>query len=113
LMLVEDAVKVLEEDEELQVEIVVPALLTAAGLADAIAAASTSRICIVEECPGQFSIGTQAVSELARAGRHTAIQHLGASAFPIPSARTLEQDVLPSRESIIAVALEIVLNSPE
>jgi 2-oxoisovalerate dehydrogenase E1 component len=113
LVLVEDAVKMLEEDEELQVEIVVPALLTAAGLADAVAAVSTPRICVVEECPGQFSIGSQVIAELGKVPRPMSVRHVGALPLPIPSARTLEQDVLPSRDSVIAAALDLVLNSPE
>jgi pyruvate/2-oxoglutarate/acetoin dehydrogenase E1 component len=113
LMLVEDAARILEQEEELEVEIIVPSLLTKAGLAEAVAMVSTSRACVFEECPGQFSIGSQIAAELLKASNHIIVRHIGALPVPIPSARTLEQDVLPSCESLVAAALDLVLNSPE
>jgi 2-oxoisovalerate dehydrogenase E1 component len=113
LMLVEDAAKIMEQEEELAVEIIVPSLLTRAGLAEAVAMVSTSRVGVFEECPDQFSIGSQIVAELLKASNHSSVRHIGALPVPIPSARTLEQDVLPSCESLVTSVLDLVLNSPE
>jgi 2-oxoisovalerate dehydrogenase E1 component len=111
LMVVEDAVKVLEEDEELSVEVIVPCLLTPEGLVDALAAVSTGRICVVEECPAQFSVGSQIIAELGKGGAKAAITHLGARPVPILSARTLEQEVLVGSDDILKASLDLILNS--
>ncbi|WP_205927473.1 alpha-ketoacid dehydrogenase subunit alpha/beta [Rhizobium sp. P32RR-XVIII] len=111
LILVEEVAKVLEQKEELSVEIVVPSLLTPQGINDALAAISTSRVCVVEECPGQFSIGSQMIAQLVAAPKKIAVRQVGASPVPIPSARTLEMDVLPNVDVIFTAALDMVLNS--
>lgn len=111
LILVEDAVKALEQNEELSVEIIVPSLLTPAGIKSALEAIGSSRVCVVEECPGQFSIGSQIIADLVAMSGKINVRHVGASPVPIPSARTLEMDVLPNVDRIIAAAVDMILNS--
>jgi 2-oxoisovalerate dehydrogenase E1 component len=104
--LVEQVAALLAEEEELEVAIVVPALLSplprhqlATALLDA------PRVLIAEESVTPFGVGAEIATVLLEAGFRGRLARVGAPPVPIPSARSLEAAVLPDRDTIIDAAL--------
>jgi 2-oxoisovalerate dehydrogenase E1 component len=105
---VEEAVRYLEEEEELAVEVLVPSLLSplpAAALIERIE--RCGKLLIVEEGPRAFGIGAEAVSRLAEAGVLKRVRRLGFEDIIIPAARHLEAEAIPGSAEIIAAALTL------
>lgn len=105
---VEAAALTLEEDEELQVEIVVPALLAPLprhGLAAALA--GCPRVLIAEEAVAEFGVGAEIAAALLEAGFTGRLGRVGAPPVPIPSARSLEAAVLPDVPRVVEAALRL------
>jgi 2-oxoisovalerate dehydrogenase E1 component len=105
LSLVEDAVRHLEDEEELSVEILVPTLLAPLPI-DTLAerVRRCERLLIVEEGPRRMGIGSEIVSRLAEREVLAKVRLLGSDDGFIPAARHLEEASLPSVESIIVAA---------
>jgi 2-oxoisovalerate dehydrogenase E1 component len=105
---VEAAAAALEEDEELEVEIVIPALLSPLprhGLAAAVA--GCPRVLIAEEAVAEFGVGAEIAASLLEAGFTGRLGRVGAPPVPIPSARSLESAVLPDAGRVVAAALRL------
>ncbi|WP_136661018.1 alpha-ketoacid dehydrogenase subunit alpha/beta [Nitratireductor sp. XY-223] len=106
--LVEEVAEELEREEEIAVEIVLPSLiapLPRQTLSDALA--GRSRIIIAEESPTEFGVGAEIAATLAESGYVGLLRRVGAPSVPIPSARSLEEQVLPGRDRLIAEILEL------
>jgi 2-oxoisovalerate dehydrogenase E1 component len=110
LPLVERAAARLEKDEEILVEIVAPALLSplpratlAAHLRDRAA------IAIVEEAPGDFGVGAEIVASLVEAGWRGSVVRIAAPPVPIPSARSLEAQILPDEDRVCREVVRLVV----
>ena len=106
--IVEAAAAVLEEDEELEVAIVAPALLAPLprhGLAAALA--GCRRVLIAEEAVAEFGVGAEIAASLLEAGFTGRLGRLGAPPVPIPSARSLEAAVLPDAARVVEAALRL------
>ena len=106
--LVEDVAEALEREEELAVEIVLPSLIAPLPRNTLIAALSKRpRIVIAEESPTEFGVGAEIAATLAEAGFDGQILRVGPPPVPIPSARSLEEQVLPDRDRLTAEILEL------
>ena len=107
----EQAVLTLFEDEEIVTELFLPSQLypfDASFLVESVSA--TGRLLVVEEGQGFASIGSEILAQVAEhrsLGRATCAR-LSADPRPIPSARPLEQECLPSPDTIVKKALELV-----
>ena len=108
LPLVEKVAGYLEEEEELEVEIVVPALLSPLPRASLIAHLGGSpRLAIVEEAHDDFGVGAEILASLMEAGSGVRAIRIGTPPVPISSARSLECQILPSEDRLINEILSL------
>ncbi|MCK5383796.1 MAG: 2-oxoglutarate dehydrogenase, partial [Gammaproteobacteria bacterium] len=108
LPLVEKVAEYLEKEEELEVEIVVPALLSPLPKASLIAHVGDSpRLAIVEEAHDDYGVGAEILASLMEAGFAGRAVRIGTPPVPISSARSLESQILPSEERIINEILRL------
>jgi 2-oxoisovalerate dehydrogenase E1 component len=108
LPVVEDVVRRLEEEEELAVEVVVPALLAPlprAALAGFLR--ERRRVVVVEESHHEFGVGAEILASLLEAGFQGLARRLGTPPVPIPSARSLERQVIPDEDALVAEILRL------
>jgi 2-oxoisovalerate dehydrogenase E1 component len=106
---VEAAAKRLADDEELAVEIVVPALLAPLPRATLIGhLLERPRIVIVEESHHQYGVGAEIAASLLERGCRARVARIGAPPLPIASARSLERDLLPDETRIVEQVLRLV-----
>ena len=111
---VERAVQRLEDEEEIAVEIVLPSLLSPLPRATLAAHLRGRRaIAIVEEAPGDFGVGAEIAASLVEAGWHGSLARIAAPPVPIPSARTLEADILPDEDRICREVLRLLGTSTD
>jgi 2-oxoisovalerate dehydrogenase E1 component len=100
--MVEKVAEYLEEEEELEVEILLPSLLAPLPKATLIAhLAGRARVAVVEESHGDYGVGAEILASLLEAGFRGKALRIGAPPAPIPSARSLESQMLPGEERII------------
>ncbi len=106
---VERAAQRLEEEEEILVEIVLPSLLSPLPRATLAAHLRDRRaIAIVEEAPGDFGVGAEIAASLVEAGWRGSLARIAAPPVPIPSARSLEADILPDEQRICRDVLRLL-----
>jgi len=108
LPFVERAARRLQEDEELSVEIVVPALLAPLPrntLLDLLL--GRPRIAVVEESHHEFGVSAELLATLAEAHYSGSVIRMGAPPLPIAAARSLERDQLPDEQTIIDNILDL------
>jgi 2-oxoisovalerate dehydrogenase E1 component len=109
LPVAEKAARILADDEELDVEIVAPALLaplpreTLLGLL-----MDRSRILVVEEAHHHFGFSAEILALLAENGYQGRIARLGAAPVPIASARSLESAQLPDEQAVVAAVMDLL-----
>ena len=106
---VEAAAERLAEDEELDLDILVIALLAPLprhALVEALA--GYDAIVIAEETHSGYGVGAELIACLAEAGYRGTIRRVGAPPVPIPSARSLEAAVLPDADSVAAAVLDAI-----
>ncbi|MBA7518907.1 1-deoxy-D-xylulose-5-phosphate synthase [subsurface metagenome] len=102
LQIVEEVVEVLENEEEINVETLVPALLSPFPTESVVKRLMTTlKIVIIEETQQPFGVGAEIAANLVEKGYLGQIIRIGSPPVPIPSARSLEQVILPRPESII------------
>jgi 2-oxoisovalerate dehydrogenase E1 component len=108
LPILEKVAATLEEDE-LEVEIIVPALLAplprhtlTALLRD------RERILVVEEGHAEYGFAAELGAALLEAGHNGRFVRIGTPPVPVPAARSLEADVIPSEEYILEKAISLV-----
>ena len=98
----------LQEEEELEVEIVVPALLAPLPKAGLISQLRKSpRLAVVEEAHDDFGVGAEVLASLMEAGYGGRAIRIGTPPVPISSARSLESRILPSRDRLIHEILDL------
>jgi 2-oxoisovalerate dehydrogenase E1 component len=103
--LAEEAAAALAEEEELDVAVVVPSLLSPLPRATLRAALDgCERIVIAEESVTPFGVGAEIAAALLEAGLRFRLARVGAPPVPIPSARSLEAGILPDAGDIAAAA---------
>jgi len=109
LSVVEAAVEKLRAEEELEIEVIAPALLSPLPRGTLLnALLHRPRLLIVEESQHEFGVSAEILALLAEAGYSGQVQRLGAAPVPIASARSLERDQIPDENAVIAAVLELV-----
>ncbi|MGB5604938.1 MAG: transketolase C-terminal domain-containing protein, partial [Gammaproteobacteria bacterium] len=108
LPLVEKVAGYLEAEEELEVEVVVPALLAPLPKTSLIAHLGDSpRLAIVEEAHDDYGVGAEILASLMEAGFRGRAIRIGTPPVPISSARSLESQILPSEDRLINEILSL------
>lgn len=109
LPIVERAADRLEEEQELLVEIVAPALLAPLPRQSLLRLLKNrSLILVVEESHPQFGFSAEILAMLAESGFAGSIARLGTPPAPIASARSLESTQLPDEDAIIAAVIGMI-----
>ena len=109
LPVVEKAARLLEENEELTVEIIAPAMLAPLPrFALLKALLHRPRILVVEEAHHQFGFSAEVLAMLVENGYRGKVARLGTAPVPIASARSLESAQLPDENAIVAAVLDIL-----
>lgn len=105
---VEKVAEYLEEEEELEVEILLPSLLAPLPKTTLIAhLAGRARVATVEESHSDYGVGAEILASLLEAGFRGQAVRIGAPPVPIPSARSLESQILPDERHIIEAIVEL------
>jgi 2-oxoisovalerate dehydrogenase E1 component len=108
LPLVEKAVRRLEEEEELAVEILVPSLLSPLPKRPLIGRLLASpRVVLAEEAHHDFGVSAEIAASLLEAGFSGRLVRVGAPPVPIASARSLERHILPDEARLVDEILEL------
>jgi 2-oxoisovalerate dehydrogenase E1 component len=107
LPVVEKAAGQLEAEEELEVELIVPSLLSPlpSHLIDRLAA--SPRVVIAEESHHDFGIGAEIAARLLEAGYRGKLVRVGTPPVPIASARSLERHLLPDEATLVDEILDL------
>lgn len=109
LPVVERAARRLQDEEELEIEIVVPALLAPLPRHTLRAAlANAARVLVIEESHHEFGFAAELLATLAECGSRARLARLGAAPVPIASARSLESMQLVDEQSIITGVLGLL-----
>ena len=109
LPLVEHAAQRLADEEELILDILVPALLAPLPRNALVAALSGYHaIVIAEETHSGYGIGAELIACLAEAGYRGTVRRVGAPPVPIPAARALESAMLPDADTVVAAVLDAI-----
>ena len=109
LPVAEKAARLLEENEELTVEIIAPAMLAPLPrFALLKALLHRPRILVVEEAHHQFGFSAEVLAMLMENGYRGKVARLGTASVPIASARSLESAQLPDENAIVAAVLDIL-----
>lgn len=109
LPIAEKAARTLEENEELAVEIIVPALLAPLPRSSLLKALlHRPRILVVEEAHHQFGFSAEVLAMLAENGYRGKVARLGTAPVPIASARSLESAQLPDEDAIVSAVMNIL-----
>lgn len=105
---VEKALEFLEAEEELAVDVLVPALLAPfprRTLVDALL--DYPRIAVAEESHHDFGISAEVLASLMEAGYQGQVVRIGTPPIPIASARSLEREILPDHQRLIDDILDL------
>src|SRR5439155_5495925 len=109
LPVVEAAAKRLADEEELAVEIVVPSLLAPLTRATLIGHLLTrKRIAIVEESHHHYGVAAEIAATLLERAYRGKLLRIGAPPLPIPSARSLERQMLPDEIHVVERVLGMI-----
>lgn len=109
LPIAEKAARILEENEELAVEIIAPALLAPLPRFSLLKALmNRPRILVVEEAHHQFGFSAEVLATLAENGYTGKVARLGSAPVPIASARSMESAQLPDEEAIVSAVMDIL-----
>lgn len=109
LPVVERAARQLEEQEELAVEIVAPALLAPLPRGTLLEALlDRPRIVVVEESHHEFGVSAEILALLAESGYTGQMLRVGLAPVPIASARSLEREQIPDEQMIVASVLDLI-----
>ena len=109
LPVVEAAAKRLAQEEELGVEIVVPALLAPLPQATLIGhLLERRRVAMVEESHHHYGVAAEMAATLLERGYRGKVLRIGAPPLPIASARSLERQILPDETRIVEQILGMI-----
>jgi 2-oxoisovalerate dehydrogenase E1 component len=109
LPVVEAAAQRLQDEEELLIEIVVPALLAPLPRTTLIGhLLKRSRIAIVEESHHDYGVGAEIAACLLERGHSGKLLRIGTPPVPIASARSLERQILPDEARVMDRVLDMI-----
>ena len=107
LPLMEVVARVLEEEEELEVEVVVPSLLSPLSKTGLIGhLLKRTGVVVVEESHHDFGISAEIGASLLDQGFSGRFLRIGTPPVPIASARSLERQILPDEKTLIEQILD-------
>jgi 2-oxoisovalerate dehydrogenase E1 component len=96
-------------EEELEVEVVAPSLLSPLPRETLLAALrGRERIVVVEECPTGAGFGAELATLLLESGYRGQFARVASPAVPIPAARSLEEQTLVGEESVMRAILRVL-----
>lgn len=106
---VELAVAQLEQQEELEIEIVVPSLLSPMP-ADTLISHLSDRnaILIAEESHSMCGFGSEVSALLAESNYRGEVARLGTNPIPIAAARSIEKQILPDQHDVFHSAMDLL-----
>jgi 2-oxoisovalerate dehydrogenase E1 component len=105
---VEDAARHLREEEELAVEIVLPSLLSPLPRVCLVShLLGRPRILLAEESHVEFGVSAEIAAMLAENRFSGRLARIGTPPIPIPSARSLEIQVIPDWRAVVSFALRL------
>lgn len=108
LTMVEQVAAHLESEEELSVEIIAPSLLSPMPKHTLVGALEgRSRVAIVEESHAHFGVSAELLACLMETGFQGRVIRIGTPPVPIPSARSLEQQVIPGVRDLLDEILHL------
>jgi 2-oxoisovalerate dehydrogenase E1 component len=108
LPLVEAVADSLASEEEIQVEVIVPSLLSPLPVDSVVGhLCRRRRILVVQGTPGCGGFGAELLAELAAKGFRGRAARSGAARTPIPASRAAERQVLPQFDSVREAALAL------
>jgi 2-oxoisovalerate dehydrogenase E1 component len=108
LPFVERAAKHLAEEEEINVEIVAPCLLSPLPRHSLVKLLKDRpRIVMIEESHHEYGVSAELLATLAEAGVKSRLGRIGMPPVPIAAARSLERDQIPDERSIIDKVLSM------
>ncbi len=103
LPVAEKAAQRLADEEELNVEIVVPSLLAPMPRHTLLSALlGRQRVVVVEESHHEYGFSAELLAFLAESGFRGQLVRIGTPSVPIASARSLERALLPDEHAIVA-----------
>ncbi len=109
LPVVEAAAKRLAQEEELAVEVVVPALLAPVPRGTLIGhLLKRRRVAMVEESHHHYGVAAEIAASLLERGYRGKVLRIGAPPLPIASARSLERQILPDETRILEQILGMI-----
>lgn len=108
LPIAERAAALLEEEEELSVELVVPSLLAPLPRHSLINhLLERPRVAVVEETHHEFGVSAEILAALLESGSTGQVARLGTPPVPIASARSLERQIIPDLDQLVSDILEL------
>ena len=108
LPVVEAALQRLQDEEELDVEVVAPALLAPLPRGTLIGhLLGRRRVAIVEESHAEYGIAAEIAAALAEGGFKGELLRIGTPPVPIASARSLERQLIPDADAIVERIVEM------
>ena len=108
LPIVESVARELEDDEELEVEIVAPSLLSPLPRTSLIRHLATrDRVVVVEESHHDFGVGAEIAASMLEAGFKGRLLRVGTPPVPIASARSLERSIIPDEARLMRQVLDL------
>ncbi len=108
LPVVERAAQRLRDEEELEIEIVVPSLLAPLPRRTLLKALmGSARVAIVEESHHEYGFAAELMATLAEAGYRGQVRRFGTAAVPIAAARSLERSQLLDEHMLASRLLEM------
>jgi len=109
LPVVEQAVAVLEQEEELAVEVLAPSLLSPLPRNTLVGhLLNRPRVLVVEETHHEYGISAEILASLLEAGYRGEALRIGTPPVPIAAARSLERQILPDAEQLIHEILDLI-----
>jgi len=97
--------------EELEVQLVVPSLLSpfpAQSLLRALA--KRSHVVVIEEAQSEFGFGAELGAVLQESGFQGKFARVGTPPVPIPAARSLEAQIIPDRDCVLNRVMDLLMN---
>ena len=108
LAVVEAAVRRLEDEEELAVEIIAPSLLSPLPRESLIRhLAMQKRVVIIEESHHDFGVSAEIAAAMLESGFKGRLLRIGTPPVPIASARSLERSIIPDEQVVVEQVLEL------
>jgi 2-oxoisovalerate dehydrogenase E1 component len=98
----------LESEEELEVEIVSPSLLSPLPRESLVKHLATREcVVVIEESHHDFGVSAEIAAALLESGFKGQFLRIGTPPVPIASARSLERSIIPDEQSIIDQILDL------